>query len=200
MQSELRFFLSFLLIAVLTTIATQATAAGPERAALVPRPAKVDWQKGNADFDLAARILYADEAAKGEAKMLASYLAPLTAQPMPALGGKLGNAIVLTIDPSLETALGKEGYRLEVLPTPIARITAAATAGLFYGGQTLRQMCYAAPVKTSKSRAEIRIRCPAAGSKTSRGFPGGGCCWTKGGTSSARNSSNITSTCWPITR
>lgn len=33
MQSELRFFLSFLLIAVLTTIATHATAAGPERAA-----------------------------------------------------------------------------------------------------------------------------------------------------------------------
>lgn len=33
MQSELRFFLSFLLIAVLTTIATQATAAGPELAA-----------------------------------------------------------------------------------------------------------------------------------------------------------------------
>ena len=171
MQSELRFFLTFLLIAVLTTIATQATAAGPERAALVPRPAKVDWQKGNADFDLAARILYADEAAKGEAKMLASYLAPLTAQPMPALGGKLGNAIVLTIDPSLETALGKEGYRLEVLPTPIARITAAATAGLFYGGQTLRQMCYAAPVKTSKSRAEIRIQVPCCRIEDKPRFP-----------------------------
>ena len=33
---------------------------------------------------------------------------------MPTLGGKIGNAIVLALDPGLETALGKEGYRLEV--------------------------------------------------------------------------------------
>ena len=149
MQAKLRYFLMFLLVTALMTLATHAMAGEPEPAALVPRPVKVDWQKGQVQLDSGTPIIFNDEAAKGEAEMLASLLHPATGlplplQPMSALGGKLGNAIVFTLDPSLEAALGREGYRLEVLPTPVIRITAAAPAGLFYGGQTLRQLLPAA--------------------------------------------------------
>lgn len=145
MQSKRRSLLTFLFVTTLMTIATQAIAAGPEPAALIPRPAKVEWRKDQVTLDPGTQIIYAEDAAKGEAEMLASLLRPATGlplpvQPMPALGGKLGNAVTLTLEASLETEPGKEGYRLEVLPTPIVRITAAAPAGLFYAGQTLRQL------------------------------------------------------------
>ena len=68
----------------------------------------------------------------------------------------MGDIIELTLDPSLETTLGKEGYRLDVLPPPIIRITAATPAGLFYGGQTLRQLLPAAVfAKTQAGRREM---------------------------------------------
>ncbi len=120
-----------------------ANAAQP--VSLIPMPAQVAWGTGTCKLDDKTQIIYAAETAKPEAQTLAEMLRPATGLgfavvPMPALDGKLGNAIVLTLDASLEGALGKEGYRLEVYPTPIVRITAATTAGLFYGGQTLRQL------------------------------------------------------------
>ena len=85
---------------------------------------------------------------------------PLPVQPMPTMGGRLGNAIVLTLDSTLETVLGKEGYRLDVLPTPIIRITAATPAGLFYGGQTLRQLLQTGLSLDGKnSSREIQVPC-----------------------------------------
>ena len=196
-------FLSFFLLPALMTIATQATAAEPEPAALVPRPAKVDWQKGYVQLDSTRRSSLPTKPRKARPKCWprSSVRQPrlrFPVRPMPALAGKLDNAIVLSLDPSLETALGKEGYRLEVLPTPIIRITAAAPAGFFYGGQTLRQLLPAGLRKT-KYDAQLMWNFPAAGSKTGRGSPGAACSWTKPGTSSARSSSNTTSTCWPPT-
>jgi len=112
---------------------------------LLPQPAKVEWGPGVGSLDAATQVIYADPAAQPEAQTLAAALRPATGfplpvVPMPALDGKLGNALVLTLDSTLAGTLGKEGYRLEVYPTPIVRITAAAPAGLFYGGQTLRQL------------------------------------------------------------
>jgi hexosaminidase len=144
MQSRPRCLFSFLLVATLVAIATHATAAGPEPAALIPRPAKVEWQKG--EVEIRTQIGYADPAAKDEAEMLATILPENVdanwpaVQPATSFGANPANAVVLGIDPGLEKSLGKEGYQLEVLPAPLVRITAATPAGLFYGGQTLRQL------------------------------------------------------------
>ncbi len=165
MPSGPRVLYLLLLTTVLRGLAAQAVAAVPGPAALVPRPAKVDWQKGYVPFDSATSIIFSNEAAQGEAEMLATLLRPATGlplpvQPMPPLGGKLGNAIVLTLDPGLENALGKEGYRLEILPTPIIRIAAAAPAGLFYAGQTLRQLLPAvAFAQTRQAGVKWQVSC-----------------------------------------
>src|SRR5208282_2451479 len=127
MQTTSRHVLSFLLTPALLTVSMHAIAAEPEPVALVPRPAKIEWQKGHVDFGAITRVVFTDKAIKSEAEMLAMQLRPpqsptqfppLPVERMPELDGKLGDAIVLVLDPSLETALGKEGYKMDVLPTP----------------------------------------------------------------------------------
>ena len=76
--------------------------------------------------------------------MLASLLRPATGLPLTVRHtgqpAKLQGNVVLDLHASLENALGKEGYALEVRPNGLIAITAATPAGLFYGGQTLRQL------------------------------------------------------------
>ncbi len=144
MPSGPRVLYLLLLTTVLLGLAAQAVAAVPGPAALVPRPAKVDWQKGYVPLDSATSIIFSNEAAQGEAEMLATLLRPATGlplpvQPMPPLGGKLGNAIVLTLDPGLENRAGQGRlqagspshahypYRRRGARRPLLRRTDAAT-------------------------------------------------------------------------
>jgi hexosaminidase len=143
-------------------IVTEAIAAEPEPAALIPRPLKVEWLKGvgETQLDSKTRIIYDTQAAtKDEAEMLASLLRPATGLPLPveaerAQAGTSGNSIVLDLARELEPELGKEGYFLNMFANndkfPTIEITAAAPAGLFYGGQTLRQLLPAAVFATTK--------------------------------------------------
>ncbi len=131
-----------LVVAFLGTISGRVDA---EMAALVPKPMKGEFAHGAVTLNDSTRIIHEGDATKTEAEMLATLLRPATGlplkvEPMPSPAGKLGNVIVLTIDSALGRDLGNEGYRLEVPTTPIIRIAAAAPAGLFYGGQTLRQL------------------------------------------------------------
>jgi len=50
-----------------------------------------------------------------------------------------GNEISLSLDASLKNRIGDEGYLLEIQPEGV-KITGAATTGVFYGIQTLRQL------------------------------------------------------------
>ncbi len=156
------------IVAVATALVTVALPrpldAAP--AELVPKPAKVEWQKGLTPLDAATRIIYDGEAAKTEAETLAAMLRPATGLPLPVAPMPLyvddqpGNAIVLSLDSGVEAALGREGYRLEAMPAPLVRITAAAPAGLFYGGQTLRQLLPpAAFAKTKQAGVKWDIPC-----------------------------------------
>ena len=133
-----------------------------EPAALVPKPAKVEWQTGVCTLDADTKIVYAGKEAEAEAETLASLLRPATGLPLAVSAAesadKPGNSISLSLDAGLETALGKEGYRLSVEPQEI-RIIAAAPAGLFYGGQTLRQLLPAAVFANTK-QAGVRWDAP----------------------------------------
>ena len=196
-KSELRSVLSLLLVAALTAMTTQAMAADPEPAAIVPRPMKVEWEKGQVQLDSATPIINSGGDGEVEAEMLASLLRPATGLPLRVRWPVKTdithrNAVHLILDTDLEPALGKEGYRLEVQPPTLIYITAATPAGLFYGGQTLRQLLPSAIyAKTKQEGVKWTVPCCRI-ERTNRGFPGGGCCWTKDGTSSARISSSTT--------
>ena len=116
-------------------------------------------------LDSGTQIVFADEAAKGEAEMLASLLRPATGlplpvQPMPTWTATRQCHRALRSTPAWKPSLGKEGYQLDVLPTPIIRITAATPAGLFYGGQTLRQLLPAAVyAKTEQAGVKWQVPC-----------------------------------------
>jgi len=80
--------------------------------------------------------------ARGEARSLGDrlrqVLRPATGLELPLVDQDERGGILLTLDAS-QTALGAEGYRLEVKPDQL-RLLAAKPAGLFYGIQTLRQL------------------------------------------------------------
>ncbi len=122
-----------------------AAPAKPQPAALLPKPEKVEWLGGTTALNAGTTITFSGTGAQAEAATLASMLRPATGLPLSVTAaqpsaGKPGNCIALALDPALAGTLGQEGYRLEVFPAAGVRITAAGTAGLFYGGQTLRQL------------------------------------------------------------
>ncbi|MEO5714388.1 MAG: family 20 glycosylhydrolase [Luteolibacter sp.] len=83
-------------------------------------------------------VIVAVNGAKDEAETLAKLLRAATGFDFPVKTSGSG-AIMLALDPTQAPALGKEGYRLESNAKGV-RIVAATLAGLFHGGQTLRQL------------------------------------------------------------
>lgn len=125
--------------------ASSAEPAGP--AALIPLPASVTAIEGG--FTLGPEMLISvAESELDTAKTLAAAIERSTgikANIRPESKPSPGNhSIVLHLDGS-DASLGDEGYKLEVT-TSSASITAAKSAGLFYGMQTLRQMLPLGPV------------------------------------------------------
>ncbi len=135
--------------ALLCLLSSSTVVAAPQaaRPSLVPLPGKLEWSGGFVELSQGTEIYYGGDAAKAEAETLAAELRPATGLPLPIerhpgdAGVRSGSAIALNLDAALSTTLGKEGYRLEVSPQwGEVRIIAAAPAGLFYGGQTIRQL------------------------------------------------------------
>lgn len=107
--------------------------------ALVPQP--VRFVAASGAFPLSARtgvvIPGSDDAERMKtAETLRRAVAlklPLASEPPPE------GVIRVALDSAFEAQLGKEGYRLKITPDAV-RIQAAAEAGVFYAGITLRQM------------------------------------------------------------
>ncbi len=115
---------------------SRTMAAAP---ALVPAPAKMIMGEGTFRLSRETAVC-AGTGAETEARGLAAALRTSTGLPLPVKTGEpRAGAILLNLDRALESQLGGEGYRLSVAPAGV-RIDAAAEAGLFYGGVTLRQL------------------------------------------------------------
>ena len=109
---------------------------------VVPRPAMVAARPGQFTLANPAVVCVDDPALRTTAAVLVDLLAhPMGVAPTvavitgdaPAAGG------VLLTRKGADPSLGDEGYRLSVTPTGVV-IRARATAGLFYGIQSLRHM------------------------------------------------------------
>jgi hexosaminidase len=97
-------------------------------------------------------LLYAEPKARGEAEKLAAKLRPATGFELritgtPSVGGAVN--LVLTTDTVLADRLGLEGYSLVVTPKNVT-LTAATSAGLFHGTQTLLQLLPPEILSTNK--------------------------------------------------
>ncbi len=104
-------------------------------AALIPFPQKVSWGKGS--LKLEGKGLKFVGETKG--KMVRTAMAAFS-RFKPSAGGE-AEACVLRLEPdALPAECAEEGYKLSVNEQGIT-LTAAKEAGLFYGLQTLRQLC-----------------------------------------------------------
>ena len=141
-------------VAPLARIAIAAAVAlGPTRAhaqqpasseatlGVIPRPRRLDVHPGT--FTLGPRtVVWTDAASAAEGRKLARALEQGTGIALAVRTGgtpPAANVIELRRDRTLAGALGAEGYRLRVRRGRVT-VRTAGDAGLFYAGQTIRQL------------------------------------------------------------
>lgn len=116
-------------------------AAEPAMPPMIPTPMKMELLTGTYSIRPGTVIVAPVSASKsGEsvARLLKSVVGRLLPVTTDNGGASDNGAIILELSPELKS-LGDEGYRLEVQSERVV-IRAHKPAGLFYGGQTLRQL------------------------------------------------------------
>ncbi len=121
---------------------------------MLPMPVKIEAGVGGFRID-AGTVLVAPAAWQEEATTLAADLRALTGLPFPVRESSDGPAIRLAIDTE-PARQSPEGYRLRVGSDGV-EITAAAAAGVFYGGRTLMQLLPPAAGKEALVIAAVAI-------------------------------------------
>lgn len=144
---SLRLFLA----SVFSVLAVQADVS------IIPQPVALRGIGGRWELNPDAVIAYADEAARVPAEMLTAYLRPATGFELPIKQGAAGDIVFQCLE---KPELGAEGYELRV--TDHVSIKAPDAAGLFYGGQTLRQMfpveIFGTPHRNAEPRSSAGFR------------------------------------------
>ncbi len=132
-----RFLLVMSLFLVVCMFDDSASAGDP---AIIPQPVAMKVKDGKFSISKTTQVIATVEAS-GEAAKLIDALAPALGfrlQLVEGASSKAG-AVNLSLDPSLKSKVGDEGYILIVTSERID-LRAAASAGLFYGFQTLLQL------------------------------------------------------------
>jgi hexosaminidase len=129
----------------------------PAAIEIIPNPAQVAVGEGS--FELTSQtVVMADPGATSEADTLVAALRVPTGFAFPRGQDGQKNFIRLRLEPELKTRLGPEGYSLSVRPEGVT-IRAAAPAGLFYGGITLRQLLPATVLAQQQSKGPWTVPC-----------------------------------------
>lgn len=119
-------------IMTIVILAASSVFAAP---ALIPMPNEFIELGGSLELKVDATISYADKSAKQTAEMLADWLRPATGFKLPV---KFGTKGIIALKILKDSSLGNEGYELKV--GGFVQISAQTPIGLFYGGQTMRQL------------------------------------------------------------
>jgi hexosaminidase len=125
---------------------------------MIPLPASLRNLPG--EFHLTPEtVISTDGANRWNADFLRSLLAGPTGFPLPIRSGEqaIDQTIQLRLTGGMET-LGSEGYRLEIRPGKI-EIEAAATAGVFYGIQSLRQLLPPEIENKAQTNVDWKMEC-----------------------------------------
>lgn len=155
---------------LLTVVAGAGTAATAEPSAasaapptplnrVVPAPASVRPDGGPYAIGPHTRILVSSSrGARQVGDYLAGVLRPSTGYRLPVTAHGSGDGIRLRLTPKAPGVrrLGAEGYRLQVNRRAIT-ISARASAGLFHGVQTLRQLLPASIERTTRQPGPWRV-------------------------------------------
>lgn len=139
MERILRVVLGCLVLVTLALLSLDSRAEEAEMLGLVPLPKSLEMQAGA--FLLAPETeIVASHGASAVAETVAEMLRTPTGYRLPVVkkAANPGKSIRFLLDPKL-SKFGAEGYRLEVTPQGV-RMRAASPVGLFYAGQTLRQL------------------------------------------------------------
>ncbi|HVI44156.1 MAG TPA: beta-N-acetylhexosaminidase [Chitinophaga sp.] len=104
---------------------------------IIPQPAEVKTSAGTFTLTGATTIIAGKNST--EARQLQQAIHDASGLDLSLQTASKGNSIRLVLNEKLQKELGDEGYLLEVKPDNII-ITAPATAGIFYGIQSLRQL------------------------------------------------------------
>lgn len=111
------------------------SASVPPAPSLIPKPVELNVAEGSFELKTNSVIVYADAAARQPAERLAAQLRPATGFKLPVKAGAEGSIVFQTLE---DPDLGTEEYALR--SAQCVSISAATSAGLFYGAQTLRQL------------------------------------------------------------
>ena len=135
---RVRTALTALVIAGSGVLVTGTAEAATSLQELVPQPVQVQ-PRTDVTFTLSAsaKIQLTSPDARKPAELLAGVLRPSTGFALPIADSVQGDGVVLLI--GTDQKVGPEGYQLDVTPNQVI-IRANATAGLFNGVSTLRQL------------------------------------------------------------
>ncbi len=123
--------------------------------AIIPLPNQVEW--GDKMYKVPAQNKICVGDINLDAGQWLSELLKASGQEVEVVEGNACGNWNLTLDPSLKTNLGEEGYSLDISEEGVT-LKSASQAGLFYGIQTLRQMFPAQVEKQAAGEKPVYLR------------------------------------------